>query len=298
MAGSSDPYGILTSILYEEAKMAIEETRPTKIYMLCDMEGVSGLYTREHAWYWEKGAREHVCAEGRRLLTADINSAASAVLAAGVEHLVICDTHHGGGNILWSEMLTDPRIVYETPRPQMMPSLDNTFDGLILLGHHAKAGTQNAFLDHSWALTIFDFQINGMSVGEVGIETCYAGHWDVPLIMVQGDAACCAEAEIQFPGVVTAAVKQGTCFNSACGPAAEVGREITAAKVAEAVRKAQTKELAPFKPSLPITIHVITTTTEAADRIARRPGVRRLDGRTVETEIAQQCDVLNWTAGY
>ena len=40
-----------------------------KIYMLCDMEGVSGLYTREHTWYWEAGAQETVANEGCRLMT-------------------------------------------------------------------------------------------------------------------------------------------------------------------------------------------------------------------------------------
>ena len=28
-----------------------------KVYMLWDMEGVSGLFTREQCWYWEPGAR-------------------------------------------------------------------------------------------------------------------------------------------------------------------------------------------------------------------------------------------------
>jgi D-amino peptidase len=265
--------------------------------MLCDMEGVSGLYTREHAWFWEENARAYVGAEGRRLLTEDINSAAAVALASGVDELVVCDTHHGGGNVLWDQLLADPRIVYETPQAaRMMPSLDEAFDGLILLGHHAKAGTQGAFLDHTWG-DWFDFQINGMSVGEIGIEACYAGHWDVPLMMVQGDEACCAEAESQFPGVVTAAVKRGISFGRASGPAPEVARALTAEKVAEAVAKAHTKELKPFKPSCPMAIRVTTLTTAESDRLALRPGVRRLDGRTVEAEVERQCDILNWIAG-
>jgi hypothetical protein len=30
------------------------------------------------------------------------------------------------------------------------------------------------------------------------------------------------------------------------------------------------------------------------DRVAYRPGVRRVDARTVECQVAQQCDVLAW----
>jgi D-amino peptidase len=262
--------------------------------MLCDMEGVSGLYTREHAWWWEEGVRPAVAAEARQLMTEDINSAAAAALEAGVDELVVCDTHHGGGNVLWSELLADPRIVYETPRPRMMPSLDESFDGLILLGHHAKAGTQGAFMDHAQSARWFDFQINGMSVGEIGMETCYAGHFDVPLIMVQGDDACCAEAESQFPGIVTAVVKRGLSFGRASGPAPALARALTAEKVGEAIARVRAGDLKPFKPALPMTVRLIATHTEEAERIARRPWSRRIDGRTIEATVERQCDVITW----
>ena len=42
-----------------------------------DMEGVSGLLTREQVWYWEPGVREEVAREGRELLMADVASACS-----------------------------------------------------------------------------------------------------------------------------------------------------------------------------------------------------------------------------
>lgn len=269
-----------------------------KLYMLCDMEGISGICTREHVWFWEAGARASVAEAGRRLMTLDVNSAAAAALEAGVEELVVCDTHHGGGNVLWNELLVDPRITYETPgASMMMPSLDETFDGLILLGHHAKAGTPGAFLSHTWGGTWFDFQINGMSVGEMGLEACCAGHWDVPLIMAQGDEACCAEAESQFPGVVTAAVKRAVSYNRAAGPAPELARKLTAKKVAEAVTKVRTGELKPLKPQLPMTVRITMTSAEAIDRIAGRPDVRRLDGRTAEKEVEQQRDVIRWIVG-
>ena len=270
-----------------------------KVYMLCDMEGVSGLYTKEHAWWWEEGARQYIYAEeGRRLLTEDINSAATAALAAGVSELVVCDTHHGGGNVLWDELLSDPRVTYERPQSlRLMPSLDETCRGLILLGHHAKAGTQDAFLDHSFSGSWFDFQINGMSIGEIGMETCYAGHWNVPLIMVQGDRACCTEAESQFPGVVTAVVKRGLGFGRAAGPAPVVARALTAEKVAEAIARLSDGVFQPYRASLPITVRILTQTTEEAERIASRPWARRLDGRTVEATIERQCDILSWATG-
>src|SRR6266568_1313591 len=55
-----------------------------KIFVHWDMEGASGIFTREQAWYWETGVREQVAAEARELFTADVNSASVAALAAGV----------------------------------------------------------------------------------------------------------------------------------------------------------------------------------------------------------------------
>ena len=81
-----------------------------KLYMHWDMEGTSGLFTRGQVWFWEEGVRPAMAEEGRRLLMADVNSATAAALQAGADRVIVCDTHHGGGNILIPEMLADPRV--------------------------------------------------------------------------------------------------------------------------------------------------------------------------------------------
>src|SRR5215208_4052535 len=83
-----------------------------KLYMLWDMEGTSGLYTKDQAWYWEPGVSEETAEEGKRLLMADVDAASRAALEAGVDELIVCDTHHGGGNVRVDELLQDPRITY------------------------------------------------------------------------------------------------------------------------------------------------------------------------------------------
>jgi len=60
-----------------------------KIYMHWDMEGVSGLFTREQVWYWEAGVRSHVARQGLELITADAaDTAARAALEAGADKAV------------------------------------------------------------------------------------------------------------------------------------------------------------------------------------------------------------------
>ncbi|MGD0113322.1 MAG: M55 family metallopeptidase, partial [Armatimonadota bacterium] len=112
-----------------------------RIFMHWDMEGVSGIVTREQVWFWEEGVRKEAADLGQRLLIEDINSAAAAALDAGVDELIICDTHHGGGNIVLDQMVADPRITYlqksrgyQGAEFRWMPGLDETVDGFMVPG--------------------------------------------------------------------------------------------------------------------------------------------------------------------
>ena len=134
-------------------------------------------------------------------------------------------------------------------------------------------------------------------MGEIGIESCYAGHWNVPLVLVQGDEAACREAEQQFPGVVTAAVKRAESRDRCSGLDAEAGRQLTARRVAEAVQKLRTTGFQLFKPALPMTVTIRLTTPDAAQVAAGKPGVEKIDQHTVQARLDQQCDVMKWITG-
>ena len=275
-----------------------------KIFVLWDMEGTSGVFTREQAWYWENGVRPEVAEEARRVFTSNVNNLSAAALEHGTSELIVCDTHHGGGNLVREQLSADPRIKYEYRSVGMdggsrrlMPRLDSSVAGLMLPGHHAKAFTERAFLPHTNNIEWADFRINGQSVGEIAIEACYAAHWDVPLIYVEGDEAACYEARRMFPGVVTAAVKQAETAEVCAGLDQKAAHREVARKVAEALEKARKRELKPYKPALPMTITVRMRTMEHASKIARKPGVMLLDDHTVEARVGRHCDVLKWLSG-
>ena len=281
-----------------------EPSKPElKIYMHWDMEGTSGLFRRDQTWYREKGVPKEVGEEGLKLLMADVNSASAAALKAGADRVIVCDTHGGGGNLRLDQMLDDPRIMYH-PRSRgqvngvlrWMPDLD-TASGLMLMGHHAKAGTEHAFLPHTNNLEWVDFRINGQSVGEIGIEGCYAGHWDVPVILVHGDEALGKEAAALFPGVVTACVKRAVTADLAEGLDAPAARQLVAEKVTEAIKKLQSAKPAPYKPTLPMRVTMRMRTEKAAEKAAQRPNVKRLDDFTVECEVKSQGAVVKWLTG-
>ena len=256
-----------------------------KIYLLCDMEGASGIWQPEQV---QRGAPEYLI--GRELLMADVNAAIAGAFDGGAKEVVVCDTHGGGTHFLLEKM--DERAVYETPAMSSpMPALDSSFAGLILTGHHAMAGTLNAFLDHTMDSSAwFCFKINGRPVGEIGMETAHAGHFGVPLIMVTGDEAACREAESQFPGIVAVAVKRGLGRNHACCVHPERARELIRQGAAEAVRKAKT--LQPWRLSPPITLELTYYRSDMADSAAARSGNERVDARTVRRIVQSAAEVL------
>jgi D-amino peptidase len=303
-AAASILAGVAEPLISSSAAQTQPNGRGLKIFAHWDMEGASGIFTREQAWYWENGVREHVPLEARGLFTADVNAATAAALEAGATQMIISDTHHGGGNLLLDKVLKDHRVTYnersvgiQDGKRRWMPGLDETVAGLMLPGHHAKAFTDGAFLPHTWNLEWVDFTINGQSVGEIGIEACFAGHWDIPLILVEGDEAACYEARRQFPGVVTAVVKRDTSPDTCTGMDPDAAHRELARKVAEAVQKLRNGELRPYKPALPMTVTLRMRTMDAARKAAERPGVLRLDDHTVEARVGRQCDVVKWLLG-
>jgi D-amino peptidase len=280
------------------------QTRPMKIFIHWDMEGASGIFTREQAWYWENGVRPEVADGARRLFTADVNALSAAALEAGAAELIVTDTHHGGGNLIIDDVLKDHRIRYnqrsvgiQDGKRRWMPGLDETVAGLMLPGHHAKAFTERAFMPHTWSREWVDFKINGQSVGEIGIEACFAGHWDIPLILVQGDEAACYEARRQFPGVVTAVVKRDTSSETSTGLDPDSAHKELARRAAEAIEKLRLGQFHPYKPTLPMTVTIRMRTMDAVAKAAQRTGVQRLDDHTVEARVGRQCDVVKWLLG-
>ena len=258
-----------------------------KIYILADMEGISGIRKPEQVQF---DSPEY--AEGCKLMTDDINAAIDAAFLAGATEVVACDTHGGGGQVKIAEM--DTRAVYETPnRGLMMPSLDESFDGLILVGHHARAGTLNGFLDHTMSSKAwFEYRINDEIVGEIGIEAAYAAHYDVPVIAVTGDEALAKEAQLLFGKIECAVVKWGIGRNRAkCLPLTKAHEAIRVA-IEKALKAVDTFK--PYKPSIPAVIQLTLYRSDMADNYASHPGVDRVDARTVRKTVTSFIDICRW----
>lgn len=245
-----------------------------KICINTDLEGITGIDKMEMI---QKDSPEYKYSVER--LAADINAAIDGAFAGGATYVTVLDNHGGGNNL--DPSLLDRRAEYDVKENgKWWGKLDNTFDGMFCIGCHAMAGTINGFLDHTMSSkSVFNYWVNGRKFGELGIFAMVAGHFDVPVIMVSGDEAACIEARQFLQPVECAIVKRGVGRNRA----ELVDNDIALELIREAARKSMSLigKAKPFKPILPMEIKLELYRSDYCDIHAGKPGVERLDARTL-----------------
>jgi D-amino peptidase len=262
-----------------------------KIYMLTDMEGISGISRVEMVRPDEGG--EHY-QYGRKCLTEDINAAVAGAFDGGATEVVVNDGHGGGRHLILEE--ADPRALYERPVSgyQLMPSLDETFAGIFAVGCHAMAGTLNGFLDHTQSsMSWYNYKLNGERHGEIGQAAAFAGHFGVPLLLVTGDEAACEEASRLYETPVTVAVKKGVGREHAICIHPIKAREMIRESAKEAIKFVGKK--APWVLTPPITVRLEVYRSDMVDRMADSDRVTRIDARTIEMTVNSAREILKWS---
>ena len=177
-----------------------------KFLIRCDMEGISGIVSYEQA---DPSMAEY--SEGRRYFMSDLNAIINGLYDGGADEVHVYDEHFYGRNVIF-DMLDHKEVVLYCGKPPYRKDwaggLDKSFDGLILLGFHSKRGTENALLNHSYEPDIRDICINGVSVGEIGVEAAIAGDFNVPVAMLVADSEGISEAKKLLKGVSCVCVKE------------------------------------------------------------------------------------------
>ena len=179
--------------------------------MLVDIEGVTGITTFPQAEHGQIGID---------MMMHDINAVLEGILSVPGNEVLIYEQHTDGCNIVLDDLPEGVHVVRGKPVINKdWKGIDPSYDGLIMLGFHAKKGVPEALLAHSYGPQNGDIRINGLSVGEIGVECGVAGDFDVPLVLLTGDSAGCVEALKLVPGAMTVSVKQSLddscalCYN-------------------------------------------------------------------------------------
>jgi len=217
-----------------------------KIFISVDMEGISGLVR------WLDVASQGIDFErNRRLMTLDTNAAVEGAFAAGATEVVV-EENHGVEDLcvlLMDEI--DPRcsVVRGAGRPgaTTMSALDETVDLLMLVGHHAAAGTWPGIMAHTVSGGRFSaVRLGGRNVGEPDLFTIRAGELGVPVGLITGDQMVIEQVRKRVPNVEAVQVKRALSRQSGevIPPARARGSIRDAA--GRAVERLRGRELTPY----------------------------------------------------
>jgi D-amino peptidase len=176
----------------------------------------------------------------------------------------------------------------------MMQGIDESIDGVMFVGYHARNGSPNAILDHTWSSrTVANVWLNDILTGEYGLNAAVAGHFGVPVIMVSGDQTACAQVTELLGDMEIAIVKQASSQFAAECLAPEVTREMIGVSAARAVeRLAQGDVPEPFVLDTPITVTVEFFSSDMADRATRIPFTKR-EGTRVSLTVQEMASAYN-----
>lgn len=259
-----------------------------KVFISADMEGIGGVI------HWDDVSRQGKdYALFRRLMTQETNAAIEGALEAGATEILVRDSHGSARNILPDVLGPEAVLLRDwSGGPlSMMEGIDETFDAVVFIGYHARAGTPNAVLKHTMTGTIYDVVLNGKKMPEAGINGAIAGYFGVPVVFIAGDLAVCKQAKELFGDIETAAVKEGI------GKAAKMLHPL---KAQELIKKKTTlalkrlKDFKPFRLKPPFKMEVTFKDEERAENASWIPGAKRTGNTSVSFTSNDFMEVLKF----
>jgi len=248
-----------------------------KILVACDMEGITGVTN------WDQVDPHHTeYPRFRRLMTGDVNAAVLGASEAGADEILVTDGHERGANLLLEELDQCAQLVCGEDSPlAMVQGIDQGIDGVIFVGYHARAGSQNAILDHTWSSRrVANLWLNDTLVGEYGLNGAVAGHFNAPVLMLTGDQTACAQACELLGAIETVVVKTALSRKAAICLPPQVTEELIQRAASMAVKRLQAGDAPkPFVIASPVHVTIDFNSSDQADQAALLPGSKRVDGR-------------------
>lgn len=252
-----------------------------KVFISVDMEGIAGIVSGDQT---SSSGEDYGIA--RRWMTGEVNAAIRGALEAGATEIVVNDSHSSMRNVIASELNPAAFLITGSPKPlSMMQGIDKSFDAVILVGYHARAGTEDGVLDHTISGgSIYSIKVNGSEMSEAELNALIAGWYDVPVVLIAGDAKICEQAKKGLgEELEVAAVKEAVGRYAAKSLTPEKAQELIQKKTKIALEKKN--KTRPFKMKPPYRFDVNFLRSSMADGAELIPQVERTGGRSVRFVI-------------
>ncbi|MEU7880192.1 M55 family metallopeptidase [Microbispora bryophytorum] len=241
-----------------------------KIFISSDMEGTAGVVD------WDQcvigGSQYPYYTE---LLTGEINAAIEGAMRAGATEFLVNDAHSKMANLKPDALAGRAGYLSGRYKPMyMMQGLDPSFDAIFLVSYHGSMGSRGSVLSHTYFPSAFaEVKINGAVAGEAGINALVAAAYQVPIVLVTGDATTAEETERFCPGIKAAVVKRSVSRFSAEALHPEAARDLIRERAREAVE--HLPGAAPPSIGLPVTLGMSFRSSDYCELAARIAGVER-----------------------
>ena len=115
----------------------------TEIYILCDMEGITGAKSYEDEVFPDAPNYE----QARQWLTDDLKAAMAGAHEAGADHFTIYDMHFRGTNIFADQLHLPCTIIEGKPYEG---GLHEGMAAMFMIGLHAMAENGRGVLPHTY----------------------------------------------------------------------------------------------------------------------------------------------------
>ncbi len=249
-----------------------------KAFISVDLEGMPYIVSRGHLLLKGK-----LFDEARRIATRVTMAAVEELHEKGLDEIVIADSHGPMVNLLVEDLPEYVEIVRGFPRPLNMVSGVEGCDCALFLGYHAKYGTAKATFDHTFmGASINKVKVNSVEVSEFLLNAYAAGGFEVPVVLVAGDAQLLADdVKKQAPWVETIALKHSLRVSARSYGMPRIEKELKRAvdKALICFRKGKAKALVAKKP---VKMEVTFVASHFADIAELSPAVTRTSGLSIE----------------
>jgi D-amino peptidase len=257
-----------------------------KVYISADIEGVTG------ATHWdETDLAKAEYAQFREQMTAEVVAACEGALQAGATEIWVKDAHDTARNIMAAKLPREARLIrgWGSSPLMMVQELDETFQAVMMIGFHSRAGVGSSPLAHTMTGGFAHVRLNERYASEFLIHAYAAASLGVPVALVSGDRGLCDEATDLNPHIATVAVKEGVGSSTV-----NIHPSLAVDRIREVAAQALRGNLA--RAQIPLPDHFVLELRFRDHAKARwfgfYPSARQVDPLTVQLEADGYFDVL------
>ncbi len=260
-----------------------------KVYISADMEGITGVTHWEEVDHEKQGYMKF-----QEKMSLEVAAACRGAVEAGAKEIWVKDAHYSGRNILPEYLPKNVKLIrgWSGHPYSMVQELDDSFDALIMVGYHSRAGSGGNPLAHTLSGSRIErIILNNREASEFLLHGTVAAKYGVPLAFLSGDVGLCEEVEKVSPNTHTHATMLGIGDSTI-----SINPEESQSQIKEKVEASLNRDLTSCIWALPkrfeITIRYIKHAV--AYRASHYPGAEVVNDKSVRFEDREYDNIMRF----